>query len=740
VIESLTRPRLYDLLTTLEPDRIDFARMLTALAHLSPAECLTYLADTEEDVRESVSPQVLSEALGAALEAQVGDAPVSSRVLDAVARRYRDGLTPAAIAKLVALQPVAPPAGVVDALERGLERFPHDSHLLRCALNLAQARSDHARADALLTRLGFAENTPATTSFVYRARRQLPGADKTDVRVALLSSYTVDHLVPFLDLECRAAGLAPAVYVTPFNSWTRDVIDESSGLRAFAPDIAFLSVSIDDLIPQLSQPLQVKELEEAGTSALGRVVAVAEAYARWAGGKPLVVHSFHSPFSVGPLGILDRREAVSRAQWLEDLNVRLGAALRELSHCHLLDVQRAACEAATSLSDNPKMRHLAAMRLPPTALGAVARAYLRYIVPLKGLTKKCVVLDLDNTLWGGLAGEDGKDGIRLGHSSPGCEFIEFQQFLQQLARRGILLAINSKNNPDDALEVIRTHEAMVLREEAFSAVRINWKTKHENMTSIAEELNIGLDSMLFVDDNPDERELMRQLLPQVLTVDLPRDPALYRSTLEALPQLEVLSLTSEDQERVERYQTVRRREQARVTASSVGEYLRSLGIKVEIASADRPVYARVAQLFARTNQFNTTTRRYDGGDVERLATDPRCHLIVLESEDRFGKHGLVALALVREESGTWRIDSFLMSCRVIGYGIESALLSYICKQAQAAGADSLVGEFIPTMKNAPARDLFANHGFTAIGVANGSELWERSLCDGIPFPPWIERT
>jgi len=739
VIETPARNRLHELLATLGRDRVEFARALVALAHLSPAECLSYLVDAEDEVLRSCSLGVVSDVLSAAFDAQAVDTPVPTQVLDTIARRYRDALTPAVVVKLVALAPADVSAGVVGALKRVLERFPRDPQLLLCALNLAQARGDHACTEAILTRLGLAENTPATTSFVYRARKQLPGADQADVRLALLSSYSVDYLVPFVDLECRAAGLAPAVYVSPYNSWTRDVLDESSGLRRFVPDITFLSVAVDDLIPRLSQPLQVEELADAGSSALDRVVAVAEAYTRWAGSKPLVVHRFHSTFGVGPLGILDGRTEMSRREWLDDLNARLGVALRGLPHCHLLDVEGAALAAGTSLSDNPKMRHLAAMRLPPASLGAVARAYVRYIVALKGLTKKCVVLDLDNTLWGGVVGEDGKDALRLGHSSPGSEFVEFQEFLQRLPRRGVLLAINSKNNPDDALDVIRTHEAMVLREEAFSAVRINWKPKHENMASIAEELNIGLDSMLFVDDNPDERELMRQLLPQVLTVDLPRDPALYRSALEALPQLEVLSLTEEDQARAQRYQTARRREQARVTGSSLDEHLHSLQIKVEIAPALRPVYARVAQLFARTNQFNTTTRRYDLSDVERLASDPERGMIVLGSEDRFGEHGLVALALVHATGSTWEIDSFLMSCRVIGYGIESALLSYIAEQAKAAGANSLVGAFIPTKKNAPAKDLFASHGFTACGTANGAELWELDGSKGIRFPPWIER-
>jgi FkbH-like protein len=358
-----------------------------------------------------------------------------------------------------------------------------------------------------------------------------------------------------------------------------------------------------------------------------------------------------------------------------------------------------------------------------------------------GLTRKCVVVDLDNTLWGGVVGEDGPQGIRLGPTAPGSEYVEFQRFLATLPQRGILLAIASKNNPDDALEVIRGHEAMVLRESAFSALRINWRPKPENLASIAEELNIGLDSLVYVDDNPDEREQMRQLLPQVLTVDLPRDPAQYRSVLERLPALQVMAVTEEDRMRAGQYAAKRERDQIRVQAASVDDYLRSLGIKVGIGPVSEPDVSRVAQLFQRTNQFNVTSRRHDAGAVRRMLGDPGWRTWTLKAGDRFGDHGLVATALARTDGGEWTLDSFLMSCRVIGYGIETALLADIMAAASAAGATRLVGEFIPTRKNVPASDLFRLHGFVLSRTGDdGTQLWTRDFATGlVQFPRWIER-
>lgn len=283
--------------------------------------------------------------------------------------------------------------------------------------------------------------------------------------------------------------------------------------------------------------------------------------------------------------------------------------------------------------------------------------------------------------------------------------------------------------------MIRTHEAMVLRESDFSAVRINWKPKPENMLSIAQELGIKADSLVFVDDNPDEREQMRQLLPGVLTVDLPKDPALYRSALERLPQLQTLTVIDEDRVRADQYRTARMREETKLSGASVDEYLTSLGIEVTIARAAPPTFARIAQLFARTNQFNTTTRRYTAADVAGFAPDPAARLWVLWSKDRFGDHGLVALALVRTADTVWTIDSFLMSCRVIGYGIDSTLLAHIAREAGAAGAE-LRAEFIPTKKNTPAMDLFSRRGFATTDSADGAQSWRSG--GTIAYPHWVK--
>jgi FkbH-like protein len=474
----------------------------------------------------------------------------------------------------------------------------------------------------------------------------------------------------------------------------------------------------------------------AGATAVDRLLAAAARFTAWSSAV-IVVHALHSAFP-DPLGPAGARAGPGRGEVLAALNRQLADGLRALPRAYMLDVPDALARRRQGALDNPKLRHLARMRFSEPALEEVARAYAQFVAPITGRTRKCVVVDLDNTLWGGIVGEDGPHGIRLGDTSPGSEFREFQQYLLSLSQRGMLLAINSKNNEADALEVIRSHEAMILRETAFSAVRINWDHKSTNMVSIAEELGIGLDALVFIDDSDNERALMRQALPQVLTVEMPRDPARYRETLERLPELQTMTVTTEDRARTQQYAERRQREQLRVAAQSLDEYLGSLGIVVEMAPASERTLPRVHQLFQRTNQFNLTGRRYELGTLASRAGDPAWRVYTTHVSDRFGDHGLVATAVVRLSADAWEIENLVMSCRVIGYGIENALLARLAADARTASARWLIGEFIPTAKNAPARDFFSHSAFVRDGAGAPSERWRRDLVRAaVTPPPWI---
>jgi FkbH-like protein len=285
--------------------------------------------------------------------------------------------------------------------------------------------------------------------------------------------------------------------------------------------------------------------------------------------------------------------------------------------------------------------------------------------------------------------------------------------------------------------VIRGHDEMLLREDVFSAVRINWDSKAANMRSIADELSLGLDAFVFIDDSDKERALMRQALPQVLTPEMPRDPSRYRETLEALPELQVLTVTDADRTRTRQYVERRQREHLRVEAQTPGDYLASLGIAAEMGMATERTLSRVHQLFQRTNQFNLTGRRYELGTLSSRAGAADWRIYTSSVSDRFGDHGLVATALVHVTPDAWIVDNLVMSCRVIGYGVEDALLARLAADARAAGARAVRGEFITSPKNAPAREFYSRHDFVRESAHDGTEHWSRDLGRDMPSPSWI---
>ncbi len=317
--------------------------------------------------------------------------------------------------------------------------------------------------------------------------------------------------------------------------------------------------------------------------------------------------------------------------------------------------------------------------------------------------KKCIVLDLDNTLWGGVVGEDGINGIALSLEEPGASFVSFQQALRDLYDRGILLAISSKNNEADALDAIRTHPNMILKEPHFAAHRINWKEKAENIKELAQELNIGLDSMVFLDDNPVERELVRTALPDVAVPDLPADPREYTRMLHSLPYFASNAVTDEDKMRGNMYVTERLRREAEKKFENKNEFLKSLSLEVRIGRNDESALARLAQMTEKTNQFNTNKIPHSEDTLHSFMQDGLHEVFHAHALDRFGDHGIVALAIVTKEETTWVIETMLMSCRVFERGIEDALLYAIAQAAQAEGAHMLALPVVPSEKNEPAR-------------------------------------
>ncbi len=324
------------------------------------------------------------------------------------------------------------------------------------------------------------------------------------------------------------------------------------------------------------------------------------------------------------------------------------------------------------------------------------------------MMKKCIVLDLDNTLWGGVVGEDGADGIALSLAPPGASFIAFQQALRDLHDRGVILAINSRNNFDDAMEVIEKHPNMILKDNHFAAKRINWNDKAQNLRELAEELNIGLDSMVFFDDDKVNREMVRRFLPEVETPELPEDPRKYVKFLHSLPYFKGSEITDEDKMRGNLYVTERLRREAEKVYSDKGEFLKSLGIEVHFFENDASSLARLSQLTEKTNQFNVQKRPLSTEEIEKYILRNDYSVYHARAIDQFGDQGIVAFAIVEKGNKEWNIESLLMSCRVIGRGIEDAFVAEIARRAHKAGAHRLSVVFEKSERNQPAATFVEN--------------------------------
>src|ERR1035437_7381552 len=551
-------------------------------------------------------------------------------------------------------------------------------------------------------------------------------------RWAILRSFTVEPVMPILKAGAYAAGVALETHLGEFNAYSREILDPGSALYRFQPDVAVLAVQTRDVAPGLWRG------ESAADDVLSR-------FGDWIGNfrkrslAALIVHSLEVP-AVPCAGILDAQREENSAEAIQGINRGLRALAGTHRGVYVLDYD--ALVARHGRENWGDARKWLTVRLPVASanLPHLGAEWLRFLHPLAGKVAKCVAVDLDNTLWGGVIGEDGINGIRLGAEYPGAAFQELQRALLDLKRRGILLAVCSKNNPADAMEALSGHPGMLLQPSDFAAMRINWSEKARNLREIAAELNIGLDTVAFLDDNPVERQQVRQQAPEAIVIHLPEDSMDYAQAVRDCPWFERLALSEEDRQRGEYYAAQRERVELDSSVTSKEDFYRGLEQAVEIAPVNAQTLARVSQLTQKTNQFNLTTRRYTEQQIAEMAASPAWRVWSLRVKDRYADNGLVALAIARLDGQVCEIDSFLMSCRVIGRTVETALLAHVAADAREQGAKVLQGWLLDTKKNAPAREFYRDHGFEVAEQTEEGVLWKLDLQEKeIRTPEWIKQ-
>lgn len=559
-------------------------------------------------------------------------------------------------------------------------------------------------------------------------------------RCALLSSFSIEFIQDAVFAYGYANGFLIDFYQTGFGAFRQEILDSGSGLYQMPVDLVILAVEGEDWQPDSyaryspinsNRSLNIDNFKGELSALLNKFRIYSQT--------TILIHEFSQPnFNV--LGIVDSLIENGQSCQVRELNDTLRQVCKQYADAYVLSYDTLVSRIGHDRWYDQRMKHYAKFPLTQEAVGALAREYMKYLRALKGLFRKCLVLDLDNTLWGGVIGEEGLDGIKLGPTYPGNAFVEFQQHILGLHDRGVILAVASKNNPQDVEEVFAKHPSMVLARSDFSAFEVHWNSKSESINRIASLLNIGLNHLVFVDDNPAECEHVRMLLPEVTVIQLPSKPELYGKALLEDGWFDTLSISAEDVRRSALYEQRAHAEALRETSTDLEGFYRDLDMTVSFSPINEKNLARAAQLTQKTNQFNTTTHRYSEGEITKRIHDPNWSLVVVSVNDRFGDNGIVGLVMAYLTDKELVIDTFLLSCRVIGRTVESAMLAYLCEIASSLDANSIRGEIIPTQKNAPVRDIFERHGFVSDGINEaGISIW-RFDCKSskIAYPIWFK--
>jgi FkbH-like protein len=553
---------------------------------------------------------------------------------------------------------------------------------------------------------------PAAAGFVVSRFEKLRGTlALVPFRLAILRSFTVEPVVPVLRAAAFVSGIDLTVQLGDFNAYAQEILDSASSLYAFEPQAVVMAVQSYETTPLREWVKVFRQRSNAH----------------------LILHTVEN--TVAPSrGLLDSQIADSEWERTQQVNRELRSIAREFRGVYVLDYD--ALVARYGRESWRDERKWLTMRMPIAAghLIHLAQEWMRFLHPLTGRIAKVLAVDLDNTLWGGVIGEDGMDGIQVGAEYPGAAFQALQQVLLDFRDRGILLAVCSKNNPQDALEAIEKHPGMLLRPRHFACLKINWTEKAQNLREIASELNVGIDSIAFLDDNPVERQHVREQAPEVMIIDLPANPMGYARAVRDSPVFERLSLSEEDAQRSEYYASERERKDLEQSSGSPEEFYRSLQQELEVAPVTPMTLARVAQLTQKTNQFNLTTRRYSEQEIAAMESK---RVYSLRVKDRYCDNGLVGVAIVEDRGEICEIDTLLLSCRVIGRTVETAFLARLAAEARERGALRMEGWFLPTRKNAPAKDFYPKHGFERVEENGEGSRWSYDLSRPMECPDWI---
>jgi FkbH-like protein len=555
------------------------------------------------------------------------------------------------------------------------------------------------------------------------------------IRISILSSFTLNGIEEIFQVKCDEKNISSNTFLAGYNQYNQEILDPHSQLYQFQPNLTFLILDTRSILEDLwyfSYSIDEQQRENFIEKKFKEIKNLITLFLKTSNSK-LIISNFFIPIH-SSYGIFETKSNFGLQKMINTLNNNLQDYIQNLDSVYLFDMNGFISKHGENNVFDPKQFLFGDIKISLDFIPYLVNDLMGYVIATLGMSKRCIVLDLDNTLWGGIIGEDKFDGIKLGSDPSGKAFVEFQKYLLGLHNRGILLAINSKNNFDDAIKVIEEHPDMILKKEHFASIKINWNDKVSNIKEISDELNFGLENFVFFDDDPLNREFMKSSLPQVLTVDLPTDPSKYVGTIQEMNEFNLLKITDEDNQRGVMYSQQRDRKTLEKSSDNIEDFLKNMDLKITIKKADSFTIPRISQLILKTNQFNLTTKRYSLEEIQKMSQNDDILIGCVQVEDKFGDNGITA-AFIVEKNGRaeWILDTFLLSCRVMGRQIEKSILAYIIKIAKQNNVDKIIANFIPTKKNQPIENFLPNCGFK-----KENDFWSISLNDSFTAPNFIK--
>lgn len=577
------------------------------------------------------------------------------------------------------------------------------------------------RAGQLLSRLDVDE--------VLRAHPETP-----TVTVAITGHGMLSALVAPLTAETARHGLLLRPLVSDFDAYVFDLGDPGSQIYAARPDLVLCVLDPAVVFDEVPSPWRTEDVKKAFTDKLKVLDGLAGRFGE-AGYGTLVLNTIPLP-RLNAAQLVDHRSRAALGALWREANARLLRLAERHPDVVVLDLDTLVTDGV-AVTD-PRLSVYAKAHLTPALLAGYAREVGHLARHVCGQTKKVLAIDLDGTAWGGILADDGPDALEVDEGYRGEAYQAFQRLVRQLASQGVLVAAVSKNDPEPVRDVLRQHPGLLLREEDFIRIAANWRPKHENLGELAEDLNLGVDSIVFVDDSPHEAGLVRRELPGVAVVQVNDEPVWHVPRLLADGWFDVVGLTAEDHERPARYRDELTRKDFLSSFTSVPDYLRELGITVRVALAADSEAGRLSQLTVRTNQFNLTTERMQPADVENLIRDPGALVLAVRAADRFGDSGIVGAILARREGDTLAIGNVVLSCRVLGRGVEQAALSALLEHARAGGAAAVTGTYRRSSRNGNVAEFYPRHGFATVTDDGDVATFRHDLAGVAPAPDHIK--